>query len=76
MTTQKYRQEVVLSWHLKKKAFEIITEICTENFNSSEYKNPVEIAFEMMKHPDFPMHDYSHYLVPAVLLTAFRKKGQ
>ena len=59
----------------EEKAFEIITEICTENFNSSEYKNPVEIAFEMMEHPDFPMHDYSHhYLVPAVLLTAFRKK--
>ncbi len=27
----------------EEKAFEIITEICTENFNSSEYKNPVEI---------------------------------
>lgn len=60
----------------EEKAFQIITEICIGNFNSSEYKNPVEIAFEMMKHPDFPMHDYSHhYLVPAVLLTAFRKKG-
>ena len=59
----------------EEKAFQIITEICIGNFNSSEYKNPVEIAFEMMKHPDFPMHDYSHhYLVPAVLLTAFRKK--
>lgn len=59
----------------EEKAFQIITEICTENFNSSEYNDPMEIAFDIMKHPDFPMHDYSHhYLVPAVLLTAFRKK--
>mgnify|MGYP000868647222 CR=1 FL=1 len=59
----------------EEKAFEIITEICTENFNSSGYKSPMEIASEIMKHPEFPMHDYSHHcLVPAVLLTAFRKK--
>ena len=59
----------------QEKAFQIITEICTEKFSSSEYKNPMDIALEIMKHPEFPMHDYSHhYLVPAVLLTAFRKK--
>lgn len=59
----------------QEKAFQIIAEICIGNFSSSEYKNPTEIASEIMKHPEFPMHDYSHhYLVPAVLLTAFRKK--
>ncbi len=61
----------------QEKAFQIITEICTEKFSSSEYKNPMDIALEIMKHPEFPMHDYSHhYLVPAVLLTAFRKKEE
>jgi hypothetical protein len=59
----------------EEKAFEIITEICMGNYSSFEYKNPMGIAFEIMKHHQFPMHDYSHhYLVPAVLLTAFRKK--
>lgn len=60
---------------IEEKAFEIITEICTQNYKSEEYKCPMDIAFQIMEHPQFPMHDYSHhYLVPAVILTALRKK--
>lgn len=59
----------------EEKTFEIITEICTKNYKSEGYKCPVDIAFEIMEHPQFPMHDYvHHYLVPAVILTALRKK--
>lgn len=60
---------------LEEKAFEIITEICIQNFDSQEYKCSMDIALEIMEHPQFPMHDYSHhYLVPAAILTSFRKK--
>ena len=59
----------------EEKAFEIITEICTKNFDSQGYKCPMDIALDIMQHPEFPMHNYAHhYLVPAVLLTALQKK--
>lgn len=60
---------------MEEKAFEIITETCMNSFESETYKNPVDLALDIMRHPEFPMHNYAHhYLVPAVLLTALRKK--
>lgn len=52
-------------------AFEIIKEYCL-NTNSV---NPMEMAIDIMKHPAIKMHGPEHhYLVPAVLVTAYINK--
>ena len=55
-------------------ANELIEKVCTQ----SEATQPVELAIMLMKSPTVKMHGPEHhYLVPAVLLTAFyNKKGQ
>ncbi|NEU05728.1 DUF5714 domain-containing protein [Clostridium senegalense] len=49
-------------------AFEIIREYCLK----SNSINPMEMALDLMKHPSVKMHGPEHhYLVPAVLVTAY-----
>lgn len=52
-----------------------ITEKCVEFFQSDQNMQPVEMADCLMDHPAMDMHCVEHhYLIPAVLLTASRKK--
>lgn len=52
-------------------ANELIEKVCIQ----SESTQPVELAVELMKSPTIKMHGPEHhYLVPAVLLTAFYNK--
>lgn len=55
-----------------------ITEECLGVFRMDKPIVPAELAVQIMKHPEFPMHyPYHHYLVPAVMLTAvYRLKGE
>jgi hypothetical protein len=52
-------------------ANQIIMKFCSQSTST----NPVELANDIMKHPSFSMHGPEHhYLVPAVLLTAYHNK--
>ncbi|MGL5756545.1 MAG: DUF5714 domain-containing protein [Paraclostridium sp.] len=52
-------------------AYTIITDYCIK----SNSINPLEIAMDLMKHPSVKMHGPEHhYLVPAVLITAYLNK--
>lgn len=58
--------------------YSYITKTCLDAFNADKSIVPAELAVQIMKHPDFPMHyPYHHYLVPAVMLTAvYRLQNQ
>lgn len=52
-------------------AQQIIEKTC----NSSQTINPIELAFSLMSHPSVKMHGPEHhFLVPAVLITAYYNK--
>ena len=55
--------------------FEKTTEVCMEAFETPRADDPVRLATEIMALEGYPMHyPTHHYLVPAVLLAAVRKK--
>lgn len=62
---------------LKDRSFDVITEVCSEAFNSADEFDPIEAAERVMDDANFPMHNFAHhYLVPALLLTSVcRTKG-
>ena len=51
--------------------FQVIYDECIKYFDNSSEDDPVEMATQIMKIQNFPMHSpHHHFLVPAVLLTA------
>ena len=61
-----------MAYQVNEKIYDHISGICLAGFDSCA--KPLELLHEAWEYPDFPMHcPEHHYLVPAVLLTVYRR---
>ena len=67
-------KEHSMKYELNESLYKAITQICLDSYNGPLALAPVQLMEEIWTNTDFPMHcPEHHYLIPAVLLTAYHR---